>query len=291
MCSIIDSEHTEGNMGLLRWLRSDILRNKAYALESNVEPKNKKTKMLAQKLNLDGTEKSMIPIIKNNANRLPFSEKKHLVTLEEFSAGTGISDLTIFTVDNKILSERQKSEKRPVTSKNQVQVLLTLLDSQPLSIDEIMHKTTLNSKQTIQKILEQLIQYNLVLVKDGKYAAAYSIADSTSENIVAIEAKVRDWKSGIRQAMRYKEYADYSYLAIYEDNIAACLKNIDVFEKLGIGLIGVSDTGINVHLEASLSNMTTVESKVLAFERFFSAIDERYESFVAWNGFATNNTA
>lgn len=290
MCSIIDIESVEANMGLLSWLKGGVLRNKAYALESKVEQQNKKTKMLAQKLNLDGTEKSMIPILKNNADRLPFGNKKRTVSLEEFSAGTGISDLTIFTVDDKILSERQKSEKRPVTSKNQIQVLLTLLGSEPLTISEIMDKVALSSKQTVLKILEQLIQFNLVISVDGKYSAAYSIAESTSENIIAIEAKVRDWKSGIRQAMRYKEYADYSYLAIYEDNISACLTNIGVFEKLGIGLIGVSDTGIKVHLQATLSDMTTVESKVLAFERFFSAIDERYESFVAWNGFAANHS-
>jgi predicted transcriptional regulator len=249
------------------------------------------TKMKKNTAFLDGSEKSMIPIIKNNTDKLPLTYKRRVVSLEEFSAGTGISDLTIFTVDNKLLSKRQKSEKQPVTSKNQIQVLLTLLGSKQLTIAEIMEKVALSSNQTVQKILEQLIECKLVVNIDGKYSASYSLTDSTSENIIAIEAKVRDWKSGIRQAMRYKEYADYSYLAIYENNVSACFENIEVFKRLGIGLIGVSDEGIKVHLPASLSDMTTVENKVLAFERFFSAIDERYESFVAWNGFATNNTA
>lgn len=275
-------------MRLLRWLKRNTLKYCAYAIQSNLEQQNKKTKMAAQKLNLDGSERSMIPIIKHNADRLHFDFKKQIVPLEEFSAGTGISDLTIFTVDDKILSDRQRSAKKPVTSKSHIKVLLALLEEASVSVDELMKKVAL-SKPTVQKILAQLIESGLVTAHNGAYSASYTLADSATENIIAIEAKVCDWKSGIRQAMRYKEYADYSYLAIYEDNIEACLKNIGIFERLGIGLIGVSDGGISIHLAASRSDVTTVENKILAFERFFSAIDERYESFVAWNGFAANN--
>ena len=250
---------------------------------------SKKTKMKKMTTILDGSEKSMIPIIRNNTDMLPASQKKS-VALEEFSAGTGISDLTIFSIDSKVLSERKRSERRPVTSKNQIEVLLALLNSKNPSLTELTEMVKLG-KPTISRILSELIAGNLVQLTGGHYKASYSLQESTSENIIAIEAKVRDWKSGIRQAMRYKEYADYSYLAIYEDNIAACLANISVFERLGIGLIGVSNHGIKVHLQATLSDVTTLENKVLAFERFFSAVDERYESFVAWNGFATNHSA
>lgn len=244
--------------------------------------------MLSQKLHLDGSEKSMIPIIKSNVSNFSFNDNKKLVSIEEFSCGTGISDLTIFTVDDKILAQRQKSNKKPITSKNQIQVLLTLLDNKPLILPEIIERVSFNSKHTVLKILKQLVEANIVTVNEGEYRASHSIAESTSENVIAIEAKISDWKSGVRQAMRYKEYANYSYLAIYEEHIPACIGNIEVFKKLGIGLIGVSNEGIKWHIQASLSNVTTVENKILAFERFYSIIDERYESFVAWNGFSTN---
>lgn len=252
--------------------------------------KTQNTKMKKNML-LDGSEKSMIPIIKNNADKLRLGyRKERVISLEEFSAGTGISDLTIFTVDSRLLKERQSSDKQPVTSKNQIQLLIALLDCGSLTLDEIVSRFNLGGKQTVSNNLEQLVRSNLATRDQDTYTASYSISQSTSDNIIAIEAKVRDWKSGIRQAMRYKEYADYSYLAIYENNISSCLANIEIFQKLGIGLIGVSDKGIKIHLNASLSEMTTIENKVLAFERFLSAVDERYETFIAGNGFVTNST-
>jgi predicted transcriptional regulator len=244
--------------------------------------------MASQKIYLDGTEKSMIPIIKNNADNF-VSIKKGIVSLEEFSCGTGISDLTIFTIDNKILSEQSKSrEKQPITSKNQIHVFLALLTNKYVSVSEIMEKVNINNKHTVQTILARLVKNKLVINKGKKYKAVKNTIFNSSENIIAIEAKVRNWKSGIRQAMRYKEYADYSYLAIYEKHISACLKNIKIFKKLGIGLIGVSDDGVKVYLKASLSNMITNENKILAFERFLSIVDKRYKSFVARNNFITN---
>jgi predicted transcriptional regulator len=237
---------------------------------------------------LNGSEQSMIPIIKDNAFKIGTKKKiQNLIALEEFAVGTGISDLTIFTIDKKLVESRKKSDVVPVTSKNSVQILLGLLDHGELTIDELSKYSGLRSKSSIQQALDLLIKSNLVVNNGGVYRADYSLKDHMSDDIIAIEAKVKDWRSGVRQAMRYKEYADFSYLAIYEDNISGCLKNIDVFKKLGIGLIGVSDGDITIHLEATASTVTTIENKVLAYERLMSVVDERFESYVARNNFST----
>jgi len=250
--------------------------------------KPQKIKMIQKTTFLDGSEKSMIPIIKGDVSRFSIGGRDKLIPLEEFSAGTGISDLTIFSIDDKILQQRKQNQAQPITSKNHIQVLLAVLDGRS-TVAEVTAATRL-TKVTVQKILKQLEAEGLViLTAPGAYAASYALPGSSNENIIAIEAKVRDWKSGVRQALRYKEYADYSYLAIYEDNIAGCLENIEVFKKLGVGLIGVSDNGISIHLEAALSDVTTRENKLLAFERFVSIIDESYQSFVVRNNFATND--
>lgn len=238
------------------------------------------------KIYLDGTEKSMIPILKRNANKI-FPSKKEVISLEEFSCGTGISDLTIFTIDKKILSTRLKDERKPITSRNQLQIFLSLFENRYLSLSEIEKKVCLN-KNTIQYFLKQLVKDGLVEESNKKFKAIKKGKFKTSKNIIAIEAKVKNWKSGIRQAMRYKEYADYSYLAIYEKHISSCLKHLEVFNMLGIGLIGVGDDKMKIYLKARLSNIVTDENKTLASERFLSIIDERYESFVAWNGFSPN---
>ena len=91
--------------------------------------------------------------------------------------------------------------------------------------------------------------------------------------------------------MRYKKYADYSYLAIYESHIKSCLKNIDAFERLGIGLIGVSDNGIKLyHPARSTSQSRSTQSRLLASERFLSVAYEGYEPFVVRNNFVINKS-
>ena len=238
---------------------------------------------------LDGSEQSMIPILRHGLGFINSDSRKKMVQLEEFSAGTGISDLTVFTLDKRILREQKQSNRKPLTARNQIRVLTAILQSDGVTSDELVAKTKL-TKPTLLKILDGLKDAHIVDDNNNTLRANYSLKTASTENIVAIEAKVKDWKSGIRQAMRYKEYADFSYLAIYESHISSCLNNISVFEKLGIGLIGVSDTGLTVHLEAKRSDMTSFESKLLAFERMVSAVNSRHETYVARNGFVTNSS-
>lgn len=249
----------------------------------------KQTKMTKQQelSHLDGSERSMIPIIKYNASKIGINRKPNdIYALEEFAVGTGVSDLTIFTVDKKLIASRKKKRIAPITSRTNVELLLFLLEKGPSTVDQIASNAPIG-RQTILNSLANMLRAGTVEKTDGLYMASYDIQSGVSENIVAIEAKVRNWKSGLRQAMRYKEYADYSYLAIYEDNIAASLKNIEMFKRTGIGLIGVSDSGIKIHLKASLSEAARKENKILAYERMVSVVDERFESFVAWNGFSS----
>ena len=243
-----------------------------------------KTKTMKNYSYLDGSERSMIPILKHGLGLLKHDSKKSFIQLEEFSAGTGISDLTVFNIDKRILRERKRTSQTPVTGANQIKILTAILQLERATKAAVAEYTSL-SQPTVTKLLAGLINSGLVAEKEGAYVAERGIKGATTENIIAIEAKVKDWKSGVRQAMRYKEYADYSYLAIYESHINNCLKNSMIFEQLGIGLIGVSDEGVTLHLEAKQSDVTNPASRLLAFERMISVIDDRHESYVARNGF------
>jgi hypothetical protein len=246
-----------------------------------------KTNMTTKKSHLDGSEQSMIPILKHDVNVFSFGTKQKMIPIEEFSAGTGISDLTIFTIDRNILEKRKHIDQKPITARNQIRTLTALLETDTATFEEIVKRTKLN-KVTVKNILSTFTENGIVFNNNGQYKASYTISRASTDNIIAIEAKVRDWKSGLKQAMRYKEYADFSYLAIYEANIASCLKNINIFEQLGIGLLGVSDEGVKIHLAAQKTTITNFESRILAFERMISVIDGRHESYIARNGFASN---
>jgi hypothetical protein len=273
-------------MGLLRWLRSEILLNKAYALKSILEhSKKQKTKMPIQKTGLDGTEKSMISLIKNDGYLLMGdSRKSNVKALEEFSAGTGISDVTLFSIDKQILNKRTRLDKEPITSRAYIEIMLYITSVGRVDIallkDEFYGRYSFT---TLKKHLHTLLEKGVVTLNEGYYHSTFNFNDISAQKVVAIEAKVRDWKSGIKQAMRYQEYADYSYLAIYESHIDSCLANKELFEKLGLGLIGVSDGGITIHVRAQKSQYQQIESKILAFERFISIFDGRYKAFEVGN--------
>jgi len=60
--------------------------------------------------------------------------------------------------------------------------------------------------------------------------------------IVAIEAKVSDWKNAVRQAARNRTFANRSYVAL-PCKTAERVAPSPVFEELGIGIISVDDGG------------------------------------------------
>lgn len=59
---------------------------------------------------------------------------------------------------------------------------------------------------------------------------------------MAVEAKLFDWKSGIKQAIRYKEFSNKVYVAIEETQLEKVDR--DTFRRENIGLMTVSKSGV-----------------------------------------------
>jgi hypothetical protein len=64
-----------------------------------------------------------------------------------------------------------------------------------------------------------------------------ALISKSSGKVIAIEAKVKDWKRALRQALNYQLAADESYVAISRKHSNAI--DHDRFKKLGVGLIVV----------------------------------------------------
>jgi hypothetical protein len=62
-------------------------------------------------------------------------------------------------------------------------------------------------------------------------------------SITAFEIKVKDWKSGLRQAYRYSFFADLSYLVVPEELAPSVSMHINVFQNMGIGAMAFSKDG------------------------------------------------
>jgi hypothetical protein len=89
-----------------------------------------------------------------------------------------------------------------------------------------------------------------------------------SEELIAIEAKLTDWKSGLRQAHRYKYFADFVYLAIPENKVHLIPK--ETLTTLNIGLVTIQNNDIVfVHKPKKSGNLQNEINKNFVLDYFW----------------------
>ncbi len=64
-----------------------------------------------------------------------------------------------------------------------------------------------------------------------------------SEDVVAVELKLRDWRGAVRQAMAYQLAADRAFVALPLWRAQEAFRSRHAFEREGIGLLAVDPGG------------------------------------------------
>ncbi len=87
--------------------------------------------------------------------------------------------------------------------------------------------------------------------------------DLVTQEVYAIEVKLKNWKRAIQQALTYRLCADYSYIAIPGE----IYHNIDMkhISQHGIGVIAITQGEVNIRKPALKS---TIINENLKFEIF-----------------------
>lgn len=121
-----------------------------------------------------------------------------------------------------------------------------------------------------KKFLKKLEKAGYITIKNNKIHIIKKV-DIASKNVVAIEAKLSDWKSGLNQALTYKQYSDYVYVAIDE----CCYKKIDIklFENNNVGLILVGKGHIKKILNPKKEKEFNDDIKYYMVDKFLSSIN------------------
>lgn len=83
------------------------------------------------------------------------------------------------------------------------------------------------------------------------------ISKETGVIEIAMEFKLRDWKTAIQQALSYQIIADYTYVVLYYKNINKV--NLERLEKYGIGLISASTDCFEILLKSKKNDMFVKE--------------------------------
>jgi len=155
----------------------------------------------------------------------------------EVSLGHGIADMVISNL---------KEIEGLISTDN-------LLDYFDINVYNLIKKTeaisekdlfniTRASRQKINASIRKLIEAGYIRVENSilKMNKDYVLLFNCN---FAIEAKLKDWKRALKQAYRYRWFADYAYVVIDEQHGKRAIENINLFKKYNVGLATISTSG------------------------------------------------
>ena len=188
-----------------------------------VPTKMKKTKILS--------EYELVSYLAENLKR----EFQTDAFAREFAVGYGIADL-VFA--KSFYSKKNRLDRKPISNYYALMLYLAVQKNTPFNATDA--KQILRSSQSIaQSAIAALLEDGYISQATKGVYTKTAMVEPTPLKLVAIEAKLRDWKQGILQARRYKTFTDESYLALlsrYEKNI-----DPELLEQHDIGLILVDE--------------------------------------------------
>ena len=141
-----------------------------------------------------------------------------------------------------------------------------------ISIDEVGISDTKACKKFYHFLCE-LEELGYVRI-DGHYVTSIKKVDAVTKNFVAVEAKLSDWKAGLEQAVRYKQYANEVYVAISAEYV----KNVDKdqFKKVNIGLMSVSEDKLKIPIRAKKEKVEKKDIQYYMTDRFLKQLNLAY---------------
>jgi len=163
----------------------------------------------------------------------------HRSIFTELNLGYGIADVVAIGHENNFAPRKNHLEFFDIS-------LLSLIENEErVSFEDIVYITKSPARKINDSLLS-LIDEEFVVFRKGHYFSQKKYADSLTDSI-AIEAKLRDWRRALKQAYRYKWFADKSFVFLPSENTVVPQQNLHLFERYNVGLAGVSEeNGIEI---------------------------------------------
>ncbi|MDT0318082.1 hypothetical protein [Streptomyces millisiae] len=155
-------------------------------------------------------EAALAPMMRSLAASLPRAHRG-VAMMAEVPGPVGIPDLVVMPAPGKALKNRLASGIPPVLKQAHVHMLVTLKFQQGTGV-RALAKRLGKSDEWTAAALRELSQNGAAILRNGLAYRAEEVRPTG--RIYALEAKVDDWRSGVRQAFRYRAWCDASVLVV-----------------------------------------------------------------------------
>ena len=178
-------------------------------------------------------EIEMIPVLKKGLSQL--YDIRHFAT--EFNTGNGVADLVF----------AQTINDEPLIFNNYgLMSMYIKYFNNFRKLEKSSLITTCTDKTSLNKLLGYLEVHGYVVEKDEFFIRKKKYKPR-AEKMISIEAKLRDWRSGINQALRYQFFSHKSFLAFPKEYIHRIDKSL--LKDCNVGLIAVSQENIEIMVD------------------------------------------
>jgi hypothetical protein len=187
------------------------------------------------------TEADLVRSILVNGNRYP-QGRAHLMpnVLGEFESSAGRADIVYFFLRP---NWRQYSLYSQLPAR-WIYALRVLPIRKEFTAYDFAFLTGV-SKQTAARILAQYEQFDFCKrISQRKHWVKVRHPIPIVKRIIAVEAKLTDWKRAISQACRYQRFANQTWVILDASRAKGAISARDHFQRLNVGLKVITPLGI-----------------------------------------------
>lgn len=193
-------------------------------------------------------EYEIVRLVARHSDSLWRNLRGDRVLRAERGYGRGVADLVVLEIDRIHLDDRRRRQLPPARRSGEAAVLEAVITHAGEPLSDLLSHTGM-TRSHARHLLSQLSRIGLVTFDDSTARPTWPAGPITSR-VIAVEAKLSDWRGAAIQAARYLDFADEAYIAMPASKIELLLKRPERIDGLGLGLISVSDDGCSLALEA-----------------------------------------
>ena len=169
------------------------------------------------------------------------------ISFFEVAAAEGVPDMLIVEFDQDAIQRRVAAGLGAVIATTTARALWALTE-RALTVDELAETLTMTPAHVQRGILPQLADAGLASRDvDGRWAGADGLAPLV-RSVVAVEAKLSDWRGGFKQARRYTRFANQTYMALDARRARPARRYAGDMAEAGVGLATVDASDGRVHV-------------------------------------------